>query len=215
MSCILREREQEEKMKNSLKETKNLVVLGMLLALTIILDLTPLGAIPMGGISATIVHLPTILAGILLGPILGAVMGFMFGIVSFLHALLRNTGLPFDLLFLNPLISVLPRIFIGVGAYYAYAGIKFVTKAKMMNPVPVIIGALLGSFTNTILVLGMLVIVYGGKIESMLGEAGLSVSAFGWALGVAGANGVIEAIVSAVILTPIALAYFTVYKKTK
>lgn len=205
------EREQEAFMKNLLKETRTMVVLGMMLAITIVLDMTPLGAIPMGTVVATIAHLPTILVGILLGPIAGALMGFMFGVVSLLHALIRPAS-PFSLLFINPLISILPRILIGVGSYYAYVGVKKLFGNMKMNPIAIIVGTICGSLTNTVFVLTMLVIVYGGRVEGLLAEWGMESAAIAWAIGVAGTNGIIEAIVSAVILTPIAIAYFSMTK---
>lgn len=61
---------------------------------------------------ATIMHIPAILAGILEGPVVGGLVGFIFGLYSFLYP--SNPALA------NPLVSVLPRILIGVTAYYAY-----------------------------------------------------------------------------------------------
>lgn len=197
-------------MNKTLKDTKTLVMLGLMLAITIILDFTPLGAIPVGPISATINHIPTIIAGIILGPVAGFIAGTSFGIVSFVHAF--RSPLPFDLLFRNPLISILPRMFIGVTAYYAYAGIKGLFKKSSVTPVAIGIGAFVGSLTNTILVLGALALIYGGKIEAMLAEAGLGSTAIAWAIGIAGSNGLVEAIVCVVLVVPIALIYFRQFK---
>ena len=47
--------------------TSKLTFLALMLAITIILDLTPLGAVPLGTISATVTHIPTILTGVILG----------------------------------------------------------------------------------------------------------------------------------------------------
>lgn len=193
-------------MNKVLKDTRTMVVLGLMLAMTIILDLTPLGAIPMGTVVATIAHVPTIIVGIILGPIAGLIMGIALGIVSLLHALIRPAS-PFSLLFINPLISVLPRAFIGVAAYYAYAGLKNAFKMGRANPVAIGIGAVAGSLTNTVLVLAMVTLIYGDRVVEMLMEAGLNVTAVAWAIGVAASNGLMEAIVSTIIVVAIGTVY--------
>ena len=81
-------------------------------------------------------HLPAILGGILEGPIVGALVGLIFGVYSFLNAT--------NPMFADPLIAILPRIFIGVAAYYSY---KYLWKNSA-------IAAALGTLTNTIGVLG-------------------------------------------------------------
>lgn len=197
----------------TLRDTRKLTILGLMLALTMILDLTPLGAIPMGTVVATIAHLPTILVGIILGPVAGLIMGLAFGIVSLLHALIRPAS-PFSLLFINPLVSILPRMMIGVASYYAYAGTKALIKGGKANPVAIGIGAAVGSLTNTVLVLSVLVVLYGARIKELLFElAGLDTSAMAWALGAAGTNGVLEAAVSVILLIPIAVVYFKAFKQ--
>lgn len=193
-------------MNKVLKDTRTMVMLGLMLAITMILDLTPLGAIPMGTVVATIAHVPTILVGIILGPIAGLIMGTALGLVSLFHALLRPAS-PFSLLFINPLISVIPRMLIGVAAYYAYTGAKTLLGGSRTNPIAIGIGAAVGSLTNTVLVLVMLTLVYGGRIVEMLSAAGLNVSAVKWAVGVALSNGLIEAVVSVIIVVAIASVY--------
>jgi len=193
-------------MNKVLKDTRTMVVLGLMLAITMILDLTPLGAIPMGTVVATIAHVPTILVGIILGPVAGLIMGLALGLVSLFHALLRPAS-PFSLLFINPLISVLPRMFIGVTAYYAYTGVKHLFGGSRTNPIAIGVGAAIGSLTNTILVLLMLTLIYGGRIVEMLSAAGINVSAVKWAIGVALSNGLIEAVIAVVIVVAIASVY--------
>ncbi|NLL96305.1 MAG: ECF transporter S component, partial [Clostridiaceae bacterium] len=92
-------------MKNLFKSPRGLTFLGLMLAITIIMDMTPLGMIPIGAISATIIHIPTIITGVVLGPVAGFIMGTSFGIVSLTHALTRPATI-LDPLFMNPLVSV-------------------------------------------------------------------------------------------------------------
>ncbi len=184
---------------DSLKESRNLVIMGLMLALTIIFDLTPLGAIPLGIVSATITHLPTIIIGVIIGPVAGMLMGLMFGVITLLHALTRPMTI-LDPLFVNPLISVLPRMLIGVSSYYVY---KLLEKMMTNKTVPTFVAGVMGSITNTVLVLGMLVLVYGKKVTEMVGSSALK-----WAVAIATTNGIIEAIVAGFFVMVITGVYF-------
>lgn len=105
---------------NNLK-TRKIVVSSMLGAITIVLGLTPLGFIPLGLINATTMHIPVIVGAILEGPVVGASIGFIFGVSSLIKAFTMPT--PVSFVFYNPLISILPRILIGIVSYYVYAGL--------------------------------------------------------------------------------------------
>ena len=196
-------------MKNLLKSPRGLTFLGLMLGITIILDITPLGAIPLGAISATITHIPTIITGIILGPIAGFIMGTSLGLISLIHALTRPATI-LDPLFINPLVSVLPRMFIGVVSYYVYKGISKIFKQNSLKgTVGTFIGGMAGSLTNTALVFLMLYLIYAQEVVSKLGAS------FGVILiAVFTTNAIAEALISGVITVPVAAAYFR-YQKAK
>ncbi|MGP1411493.1 MAG: ECF transporter S component [Peptoanaerobacter stomatis] len=102
-------------------KTKKIVVSSMLGAITVILGLTPLGFIPLGIINATTMHIPVIVGAILEGPVVGASIGLIFGLSSFIKAFMSPT--PISFVFYNPLISILPRVLIGIVSYYVYAAL--------------------------------------------------------------------------------------------
>jgi len=77
--------------------------------------------------------------------VVGGVIGLCFGIFSFLRAT--------SPLFKDPLLAILPRLFIGVTAYFAYLGVK-----RLNELVAVGVGAAVGTLTNTVLVLGLAVV---------------------------------------------------------
>ncbi len=187
------------------QKTRNLVILGVLLAIGIILDVTPLGAIPIGGVSATITMLPVILGGILLGPVYGAALGTAMGVVSLLHALMRPATI-LDPLFVNPLLSVLPRTFIGVVSFWAYQLIK---KLFHKQTPALIIGGIAGSLTNTVLVLSMLYFLYGNELLNSPAFQALQLAnrqaLIYLLLGVVASNGAMEALLAAVITCGIGL----------
>ncbi|MBS4021680.1 MAG: ECF transporter S component [Dethiobacter sp.] len=123
---------------------RKIVMSGILGAVSILLGVTGLGFIPVPTPAghATIMHVPAILGGVLEGPIVGLLTGAIFGIFSFLRAT--------SPLFTDPLVAIFPRLFIGVTAYYTFAA------TKRFNPIlAYILAGVVGTATNTILVLGM------------------------------------------------------------
>ncbi len=97
---------------------RKLVVAGILGGISAILGLTPLGFIPVGPTRATILHIPVIIGAIMEGPLVGGLVGLIFGLFSMFQAVTNPT--PVSFVFLNPLVSVLPRVLIGIVSYYAY-----------------------------------------------------------------------------------------------
>lgn len=75
-------------------------------------------------------HIPVIIAAILEGPVVGGFVGLIFGLSSMYTAATIFAGLPTAFVFLNPLVSVFPRILIGIAAHYAYAGMNKLTRKK-------------------------------------------------------------------------------------
>lgn len=126
--------------------TRRIVITGMLAAVAIVLGITGLGFIPVPTPvgRATILHIPAILAGIIEGPLVGALVGLIFGIYSFLTA---SSALAAD-----PIVAIIPRIFIGVVSYYVY---QLFAKRPMLGAGT---AAFFGTMTNTIGFLGLGVI---------------------------------------------------------
>lgn len=128
--------------------TRKIVISGILGAIAILMGYIPfLGFIPAPTPAGnmTIMHIPAILGGILEGPVVGFLISMIFGVISFLRA--DNP------LFADPLVAILPRLFIGVFAYYAYAA-----TVKLHRGFAIALGGAVGSATNTVLVLGMAVL---------------------------------------------------------
>ena len=109
-------------MKRKVLDVRRLTIIGILGAITAILGSTPIGFIPIGPTRATIMHIPVIIGAIMEGPIVGGFVGLIFGLFSIFQAVTAPT--PVSFAFINPLVSVLPRILIGVISYYAYKGLN-------------------------------------------------------------------------------------------
>ena len=127
---------------------RQIVIAGILGGIAIFLGATRLGFIPVPNLAgnATILHVPVILGGALEGPVVGTIVGLIFGVFSFIQA-----EVPF---FRNPLVSILPRLLIGVVAWAAFVGLKNVSVDLASAA-----SGVLGSLTNTVGVLGMAVLL--------------------------------------------------------
>ena len=101
---------------------KRMPIIGVLGGISIMLGLTPLGFIPIGPTRATIMHIPVIIGAITQGPIVGAMVGLIFGLFSLFQNITNPTVTSF--VFLNPLVSVVPRVLIGITSYYSYRGFQ-------------------------------------------------------------------------------------------
>ena len=125
----------EKKMRTSTTKTKDMVTTAMFVAIILAMSFVPyLGYIPLGFMNATIIHVPVIIGAILLGPARGAFLGGIFGLTSMINNTF-NPNLtsfvfsPFYSLgnvhgnFKSLMICFVPRILIGVVAYYVYTGI--------------------------------------------------------------------------------------------
>jgi uncharacterized membrane protein len=77
---------------------------------------------------ATTLHVPVIIGAILEGPIVGLVLGLLFGVFSWFQA-----GVQGVVMFQDPLVAILPRLFIGLTAWAAYAGFKKTGKYAAMT----------------------------------------------------------------------------------
>src|SRR5690554_151228 len=126
-------------------KAREITVIGLLFAVTIVLGVTGLGFIPIPPFKSTIMHIPVIIGGILEGPIVGALTGLLFGLFSMLEAV--KTSTPVSFIFMNPIIAVLPRILIGINAYYIY---KLMNRKLKKGNIAIAAGVAAGSFTNTI-----------------------------------------------------------------
>lgn len=192
-------------MNRNIKSSK-LTFLGVMLALTIVF--VALTALPTTSASmALLIFLPTIITSIILGPKSGAVMGFLAGLTTLLRALLAPAS-PLDYLFLNPLVAVLPRVFIGVVPYYVF---KFFKKLIKNNTISLLVAGVSGALTNTGLVILMLYVVYSDEIVKISTEFGLGTTFAAFALLLVSTSALIESSVAGIGTA----AVVNVYEKIK
>ncbi|WP_178196084.1 ECF transporter S component [Ligilactobacillus sp. Marseille-Q7487] len=178
-----------------------LVTLALFGAVIIVQNFVPLlGYIPFGPLNITIIHVTVIIAAIVLGPKDGAIVGGIWGTITFVRAFVWPTSPLATIVFVNPLVSILPRILIGV-----VAGLVFKELTKHFKNKTLAIGtaAVLGSMVNTLLVLGQIYLFYHNRSQEMYA---LDVHALlPYLLGVVATNGIPEALLAGIACPLIAL----------
>ncbi len=177
--------------------TRQIAVIGMLSGVSILLGLTGYGFIPLPIAKATIMHLPVIIGAILEGPVVGAMVGLIFGLFSIFQNISNPSLLSFA--FMNPLVSVLPRVLIAITSYYCYR----LVSAKF-KPLGIGIGAAVGSLTNTFGVLGMIYLLYAARYAEATGIAANTAAKVIFSIALT--NGLPEAVVAVIITVPVVMA---------
>lgn len=148
-------------------KSKNLAFIGIFAALVIVLqaiaEITRLLGLPM---SLALGLIPVLVAAQLKGPKVGAAVGLVFGLTSMTLALIAAASMPIARVTVNPLVSVVPRILVGVvcGGVYKLSARNATSKPRrIFNSVA---ATLSGIITNTALYLGMfLAFAYGRTFE--------------------------------------------------
>ena len=180
-------------MNNTNLKTRKLTFLGVMLSLTIVF--VALTVIPTTSASmALLIFLPTIITSIIYGPKTGALMGALSGTVTLLRALFYPAS-PLDYLFLNPLVSILPRIFIGIVPYYVNILFKKIIKSKTVS---LLIAGASGALTNTGLVILMLYIIYSDRVVAISTEFGLGTTFAAFAVFLVTTSALIESTVAGI-----------------
>ncbi len=191
-------------------QTLRFVLTALFIALVLLLGLTPIGLIPLGFINVTILCVPVIVGTLLLGLKPGLILGFCFGGVSALSAFgIYGTpsALAGALVAASPLLAAimcfLPRLMVPVVAHFVY---KLASKGQEARVGAVSFAAVAGSLTNTILYLGLMLLFYilmginSEKVLALITGTGLIA-------------GTAEAVVAALISTPVLAALWKVQHK--
>lgn len=136
------------------------VLAAVLCALIVVMTVVPYtGYINYGGIEITTLHVVVALGGAFLGVGYGTLLGSVWGVTCWLRAFTN----PAWILFTNPLISIVPRILVGMASAAIFGWIT--QKGKKRDIVGASIAGVSASVVNTILVLSAMVLVGGSTFE--------------------------------------------------
>ena len=159
---------------NNQEMIRALAVTAALGALTIVLTITRLGFIPwFSGAAITILHVPVIIATLLGGLWAGLGVGLVFGLSSLIQAAVGPTGV-LDPFFVNPIVSVLPRMLIALITFFVFKALQSMNKknSPFLKQGFVGIAAFLGSLTNTVFVIGALYATHYADLVAITEGAG-------------------------------------------
>lgn len=186
------------------QKTLYMTQLAMFSAIIIVMTFVPyLGYITIpGALSITTLHIPVIIGAIALGKRGGTVLGAVWGISCLIYALMNGTA--DAVIFYNPLISVLPRIIVGfLAALFYQLALKLINR----RPAAIGIAAVLGTLSNTILVLTAIELFGKNGFISLTGLVGGIFST------IIAINGVIELVAAIIITIPAGIALLRVKDK--
>ena len=201
---------------------RTFVLTGMFVALVFLFGFIPaIGLIPLGFINLTLLHLPVIIGTLLLGFKPGLLLGACFGIVSSMSAFgIYGTpsALAAALVAAQPLLALIvcfvPRLLVPTVTHFVY---KFFSKKDARSLKAIVPAAVLGSLTNTIFYLGLMLLFYitcdidASKILEMLGSKGvLTATGAVAATGLVGGAG--EAILAGILSKPVLSAVWKLEK---
>ena len=190
-------------------KTRRVALLAVMLALVVVLSFLPLN---LGAAVLALTILPVLVVALTQDIVTSAAAGLLMGLTSCLMAYTVNAGTLTAPMIQNPLVSVLPRVFVPLVVFGARTGLSSAVSAlsrrrslsaraeKTCLAAVDYVSAALGVVTNTALVLGMIWLVYGGK---QVGNAYVSPE---FVMGMVSLNFVIEVIVFPLLSPPIAYA---------
>ena len=144
-------------------KTKELTLMGLLTAVLLVMSFTPIGYLTIGPLAITLNMIPVAIGAIALGPRGGAVLGAVFGITSFLQCIGIGGSSPMGVILfeINPALAFvqrfLPRLIMGILTAYIY---KFIKKV-FNSTVACYASGFFAAFLNTLLFMGLLVLLFG------------------------------------------------------
>ena len=127
----------------------HVAVAGICGGLALALSFTPLGYVRVPNLSgsATTLHIPAIVAGVVTGPLAGALVGLVLAFTSWFQFQAIFVQFAGGNLAVALAAAFLPRVLIGVVAFYAYRALR--------GNAASLLAALLGTTANTAGVLGI------------------------------------------------------------
>ncbi|MCL2676396.1 MAG: ECF transporter S component [Streptococcaceae bacterium] len=155
----------------------DIAILSIMIALMIVIQLFSqiiyaLWPIP---IQPVLIHVPVIIGSILLGWRKGAFLGFIMGLIllinatmvggitSFMFTPLQQSPVTHQAYFTSLIVTFVPRILMGILPYFVYK----ITKNKYIGSG---VAAFAGTATNTVLVLGFILLFFGELTGTTFGN---------------------------------------------
>ena len=188
-------------MKTKKLSTKQLTVLGLMIAVLVLMSYTPLGYLNIGPLAITFNMIPVAIAAIACGPLGGAVLGAVFGLTSFGQCIGIGgvSAMGATLFSISPVLAFIqrfvPRFLDGWLLGYLFRWLRKVTKNTTLTGY---ITGFLSAFLNTVFFMVALVVLFGNTeyVKNLIGGRNIIV----FLCAFVGINAICE-MISATILT--------------
>ena len=190
----------------ALSTNKKLALIAAFSALIIVLTLTNLGFITFSPVvSITILPIPVILTATLAGLPGGIFAGAVMGIMSLIKAAMSPSGV-LDPLFVNPLCSVLPRMLLGLVAFFVWKFLNLIPKMPKM--VSAAVTGFVATFAHTLMVYGCIFIFKGADMRAALDSLGMAGAGYFTVVGVGIVSELFEALASTIVCAAVYTGLF-------
>lgn len=188
-------------MKTKKLSTKQLTVLGLMIAVLVLMSYTPLGYLNIGPLAITFNMIPVAIAAIACGPLGGAVLGAVFGLTSFGQCIGIGgvSAMGATLFSISPVLAFIqrfvPRFLDGWFLGYLF---RWLRKATKNTTLAGYITGFLSAFLNTVFFMVALVVLFGNTdyVKNLIGGRNIIV----FICAFVGVNAICE-MISATILT--------------
>lgn len=192
---------------HDLRSTRTLAETALLVAVTLIMGLTPLGTIRTPILSISLVTVPVAIAAMIIGPMGGLICGTVFGLTSFINALTGASGLLSTLFMINPfgvfVTAVLARMADGLLTGLMFKGLHSIRRLRTLS---YYLGAVCAPILNTAFFMGSLVLFFyrTDYIQGMVTKLGVK-NPLTFIFALVGIQGIIEAAAALAIAGTISL----------
>ena len=194
------------KTKKNENATKQLTMLGLMIAVLLLMAYTPLGYLNIGPLAISFNMIPVAICAITMGPVGGAIAGAVFGMTSFLQCIGVGgvSAMGATLFGINPFLAFvqrfIPRILDGFLLGYIFRGVR---KWKNVAVASTVTG-FFAAFLNTVFFMTALVLLFGNTeyMQDLIG--GKNVILF--VCSFVGVNAVFEMIASTIIVGAVGTA---------
>lgn len=186
-----------DRVQQTSRRTHALVETALLVAVTLVMGLTPLGTIRTPLLSISLVTIPVAIAAMLIGVQGSIACGTIFGITSFINALTGASGLLSTLFTISPfgvfVTAVIARILMGIFTGLIYRGLHGIHGLRTAS---YYITALAAPLLNTFFFMGSLVLFFyhTDYIQNLAAGLG-AVNPISFIVLLVGVQGMIEAVV--------------------
>ncbi len=188
-------------------KTALMVKTGLMIAITLIMGLTPLGTIRTPFLSVSLVTVPVAIAAMLIGWQGALICGTVFGLTSFINALTGASGMLSTLFTVNPagvfITAVIARVLMGLCTGLIFYGLHDKAGLKKIS---YYVAGLAAPLLNTLFFMTSLILFfYGSDFIQNLVNKFQSPNAFAFVISLVGVQGLFEAAAGCIVAGTVGL----------